>query len=109
MTIPTNERNCRIGRSGANRWTAELPMRRLGGKCGRNGKQKHTTVVQFTLGANGASVSQDDVLGDRQSEAGPAGFAGTSFVHTVKAFKEPGKMFGRNARTKILNIKLNHV
>ena len=64
-------------------------------------------MIEFALGADGAAVSQHDVFGDGQSQAGAAGFAGAGLVYAVEALEQARQVLGGNARTEILNIELD--
>src|SRR5262252_1855221 len=65
--------------------------------------------MQFTFGADGAAMREHDVLHDRESEAGAAGFAGTGLIDTVEAFEESRQVLGRNAWAKITYEELHAI
>src|SRR5438128_1197853 len=77
------------------------------GSGGGEGEQEGGAVVEFALGADGASVGQHDVLGDGEAQAGASGFAGAGFVDAVEAFEEARDMFGGNAGAEILHVEFD--
>jgi hypothetical protein len=44
-------------------------------------------VVEFAFSADSSTMRQHYMFGDSQAEASAAGFAGTSFVHSIEALK----------------------
>ena len=66
-------------------------------------------MIEFAFGPDRAAVGQDDVFCDRQPQTGAAGFAGTGFIHPIKALKQALKVFGGDARPKILNIEFDRL
>ena len=73
----------------------------------RKREQESGTVIELTLGANGATMGQDDMFGDCQPQSGSSRFARARFVHSVKAFEQSRQVLGGNARTEILYIEFN--
>ena len=64
---------------------------------------------QFAFGTDGAAVGEHDVLGDGESEAGAAGFAGAGFVDAIETFEEARKVFGGDAGTEVLHEEFDGV
>ena len=52
-------------------------------------------------------MSQNDMFGDGQPQAGAARFAGASLVHSVETLEQARQMLGRNAGAEILHIELD--
>jgi len=64
-------------------------------------------MVEFTLCANGAQVSERDVFGDGKSQAGTAGFTGSGLIDSVEALEEAWKVFRGDAGAEVSNVKFN--
>lgn len=64
-------------------------------------------MVEFTLCANGAQVSERDVFGDGKSQAGAAGLTGSGLIDSVEALEKAWKVFRGDARAEVSNVKFN--
>src|ERR1700721_2553193 len=64
-------------------------------------------MVELAIGANGATVREHDMLGDREPQPSSSRFAGASLVHAVEALKQARQMLERNTRAEIAHVKFN--
>ena len=48
-----------------------------------------------------------DVLGDRQTQAGAARFAGSGLIHAIETLEQSRQMLGRDARTEISYVEFD--
>src|SRR5256885_5202270 len=65
-------------------------------------------MAQLTLPPHCTAVILDNVLHDRETEAGPAGFPRTRGIYPIKTLEQSGKVLIRDALTVVANVKLHH-
>ena len=70
-------------------------------------KRKVAPRSELAFHTDGASVGEDDVLGDGKAEAGASGLAGAGFVDPVEALEDAVEMFRGDAGAEILHGKLD--
>src|SRR5579864_5108927 len=70
-------------------------------------EEEGAAMVEFAISADGTAMSQHDVFGDGQTQAGAAGFAGAGFVDAIKAFEETRQVLGGDSRAEILHIEFD--
>ena len=66
-------------------------------------------MVEFALSANGSSVRENNMLGDREPQSGPSRFTGASFIDSIKPFEQSRKVLGRNSWPEISNEEFKKV
>ena len=85
----------------------EVPKRQFAGSCGGQREEEGGTAGNFAFCADGAGMSEPDVLSDGESEAGASGFTGAGFIDPVKAFKQAPEVLGGDAGAEITNIEFD--
>ena len=77
--------------------------RKLPALSDRKRKTKPRARTRRTFHSDFSAVRLNDVLYNREPEAGAPLFAGTSFIAAKKSLKNPRTRFGGNARTIIFH------
>src|SRR5437867_9627187 len=67
----------------------------------RDGEAEHAALAGRAAHPDLAAVERDDVLDDRQPQAGSALLARAGLVDSIEALEDPGLVFGRDAGTGI--------
>src|ERR1700685_4710771 len=80
------------------------PDRALGIK-NRPRKIKLRALSDFAIDPNSPAVNLDEMLRNRQSQAGAASLARTRCIHTIKSLKNPRLIRFRNPNPRIRNRK----
>jgi hypothetical protein len=73
----------------------------------RESEHKGRAVIEFTFGADGSVMGEDDVLGNCEAQACASGLPGARLVDAVKALEQSRQMFGGDAGTEIADIELD--
>src|SRR5277367_2799561 len=79
----------------------------LGNPSHRQSKEERRPVVELAFRTDGGAVCKHYVFGDGQPQPGAARLAGASFIHPVKALKQPWQMLGRNTWPEILHVEFH--
>src|ERR1700688_2588784 len=79
----------------------------LGNPGHRQCKEERRPVIELAFGTDGGAVRKHNVFGDCQPQPSAARLARASFVHPVKALKQPRKMLGRDTRPEILHVEFH--